>query len=268
MDKLLYLYGLIPTKEASDQTLPSLKGFDGENELFTIGVGDVTAIVCQLDPEQFSEEEVKEKIEQDMEWLQEKAFHHHETVLLVSKMYTIIPLTFCTLYKSEDSLKTTIESNIHRLETTFSHLRGNEEWNLKIYCNDKEVRKMVSESNPAIQEKREEINGLPRGRQYFEKKKIDQLIDRELEQEKNRICEDIHQKLLKKALEGNVKKNWGKDVTGRQENMAWNSVFLIPEPRVDAFTEEVKRYKEELEESGWSFEASGPWPPYHFSSFS
>ncbi|MGR3766248.1 GvpL/GvpF family gas vesicle protein [Rossellomorea sp. NS-SX7] len=268
MSNLLYLYGLIPTKEANDQPLPSITGFDGENELYTISVGDVTAIVCTINSEAHSEEELKDKIENDMEWLQEKAFHHHETVLMVSKMYTIVPLKFCTLYKNEDSLKRTIESNRIKLDSTFSKLKGNEEWNVKIFCNDKELRGKVSESNPAIEEKRQEISELPPGRQFFEKKKIDQLIDQELENEKNRICEEVHEKLKEKALEGSVKKNWGKDVTGRQENMAWNSVFLIAEDKVDDFIGEVDRYKEELEKSGWSFEASGPWPSYHFSSFS
>ncbi|WRP06539.1 GvpL/GvpF family gas vesicle protein [Rossellomorea aquimaris] len=268
MSDLLYLYGLIPTKEANKKSLPSMKGFDGEGELYTIEIGEVTAIVCDLPPNEYSEETIKDKVDNDMDWLQEKAFHHHETVLMVSKMYTIIPLKFCTLYKNEDSLKSTIEGNRNKLETTFTQLDGNEEWNVKIYCDDKLLKKQVSESNPSIEAKRKEISELPKGRQFFEKKKIDQLIDRELENEKNRLCEEVHEKLKEHSLHGNIKKNWSKDVTGRQENMAWNSVFLLPVSNVDEFVEEIKQYEEELGHAGWKIEASGPWPPYHFSSFS
>ncbi|WP_064092049.1 GvpL/GvpF family gas vesicle protein [Rossellomorea aquimaris] len=268
MGDLLYLYGLIPTEEATNQSLPSMKGFDGESDIYTIEIGDVTAIVCKLVSSEYSEGTIKDKIDNDMEWLQEKAFHHHETVLMVSKMYTIIPLKFCTLYKNEDSLQNTIKSNINKLENAFSQLEGNEEWNVKIYCDDKQLRKKVSESNPAIEEKRIEISELPKGRQFFEKKKIDQLIDQELENEKNQLCEEVHEKLKGKSLQGSIKKNWSKDVTGRQENMTWNSVFLLQADKVDEFLEEVKKYEEELEETGWKFEATGPWPPYHFSSFS
>ena len=50
--------------------------------------------------------------------------------------------------------------------------------------------------------------------------------------------------------------------------MAWNSVFLLPGSKVDEFVEEIKQYEEELGHAGWKIEASGPWPPYHFSSFS
>ncbi|MGD6849427.1 GvpL/GvpF family gas vesicle protein [Rossellomorea aquimaris] len=268
MSDLLYLYGLIPTKEANEKSLPSMKGFDGEGELYTIEIGDVTAIVCDLQPNEYSEETIKDKVDNDMDWLQEKAFHHHETVLMVSKMYTIIPLKFCTLYKNEDSLKSTIEGSRNKLETTFTQLDGNEEWNVKIYCDDKLLKKQVSESNPSIEAKRKEISELPKGRQFFEKKKIDQLIDRELENEKNRLCEEVHEKLKEHSLHGNIKKNWSKDVTGRQEHMAWNSVFLLPVSNVDEFVEEIKQYEEDLGHAGWKIEASGPWPPYHFSSFS
>ncbi|MFP3361313.1 GvpL/GvpF family gas vesicle protein, partial [Planococcus sp. SIMBA_143] len=81
--------------------------------------------------------------------------------------------------------------NRNKLEMTFQQLDGNEEWNVKIYCDDKLLKKQVSESNPSIEAKRKEISELPKGRQFFEKKKIDQLIDRELENEKNRLCEEV-----------------------------------------------------------------------------
>ena len=83
MRDLLYLYGLIPTEEANKETLPPMKGFDGEDELYTIQIGAVTAIVCDLPADDYSEESIKEKVDNDMDWLQEKAFHHHETVLMV-----------------------------------------------------------------------------------------------------------------------------------------------------------------------------------------
>ncbi|MCA1065573.1 GvpL/GvpF family gas vesicle protein [Rossellomorea sp. AcN35-11] len=268
MSGLLYLYGLIPTEEASKESLPAMRGFDGEGKLYTIEIGEVTAIVCDLSSQEYSEDSLRNKVEKDMDWLQEKAFHHHETVLMVSKLYTIIPLKFCTLYKNEENLKSTIEGNRNKLEATFKQLDGNEEWNVKIYCDDKVLKKQVSENHPSIEAKRKEISKLPKGRQFFEMKKIDQLVDRELENEKNRLCEEVHEKLKEHSLQGNIKKNWSKGATGRQEHMAWNSVFLLPDSKVEEFVEEIKHYEEEMGHAGWKIEASGPWPPYHFSSFS
>lgn len=268
MGDLIYLYGLIPTEEMTEQSFPSFKGFDGEREIYTLSFGSTTAIVCQLNAEEYSEESIKEKINNDMEWLQEKAFHHHETVVSFSKLYTVVPLKFCTIYKNEDSLKSSVQTNQDKLKSAFSLLAGNEEWNLKIYCDDSLLKDQVSKSNPAIEAKRAEINDLPKGRQFFEKKKLDKLIESELEEEKTRISEKIHFQLKEFVLQGNVKRNWSKDVTGKDENMTWNSVYLIPKSDVEPFLEKIQQYEKDMKETGWQFAASGPWPAYHFSSFS
>ncbi|WP_257347625.1 GvpL/GvpF family gas vesicle protein [Pseudalkalibacillus decolorationis] len=268
MENLIYLYGLLPTEEVTDKPLPSVKGFDGKGSIYTVSMNKITAVVSDLNPADYSEELIKDKIGNDTEWLQEKAFHHHEMLTALYKKFTIIPLKFCTIYKNEESMRSTIQSSKEKVEDSFKLLKGNEEWNLKIYCDDNTLKKQVSENNPTIEAKKKEISELPRGRQFFENKKIDQLIETELENEKNRVCERVHEKLKEYSLHAAIKKNWSKDVTGLKENMAWNSVFLIPVAQVERFLEEVYQVEEELGESGWRFEASGPWPAYHFSSFS
>ncbi|PLS15732.1 gas vesicle protein GvpL [Bacillus sp. M6-12] len=268
MDNLIYLYGLVPTKEATEKSFPDAKGFDGKGDLYKIPIGNITAIVCSLDTVNYSEESIKDRINNDMEWLQEKAFHHHETVMKLSKIFTIIPLKFCTLYTGQESLETAVQSNESKMAETFALITGNEEWNLKIYCDDQLLKKQVSENNPAIEAKREEISQLPKGKQFFEKKKLDKIIDSELEEEKNRISEKIHLHLKKFTLKGNVKRTWSNDVTGRKDHMTWNSVYLISESEVEKFLEHIQQYEKDMRETGWQFEASGPWPAYHFSSFS
>ncbi|MQR89344.1 gas vesicle protein GvpL [Bacillus megaterium] len=268
MGELLYLYGLIPTKEAAAiESFPSYKGFDGEHSLYPLMIDQVTAVVSKLDADTYSEEVIKEKMEQDMSWLQEKAFHHHETVAALYEEFTIIPLKFCTIYKSEESLQAAIELNKEKIENSLKLLQGNEEWNVKIYCDDTELKKGISETNESVKAKKEEISHLSPGRQFFEKKKIDQLIEKELELHKNTVCEEIHDKLKELSLYDSVKKNWSKDVTGAAEQMAWNSVFLLPSLQINEFVNKIEELQQKLENKGWKFEVTGPWPPYHFSSF-
>lgn len=267
MEDLIYLYGLVPSNALTDTPLPKYEGFDGESELFTIPVGATSAVVCRLDSETYSEDKLKDLIENDMGWLQEKAFHHHETVVKLARELTTLPLKFCTLYKSESSLKSTIESNQDKLQDTFALLKGKEEWNLKVYCDDTQLKEEVSSSNPVVLEKLEEISQLSKGKQFFEKKKIEKLINDEVETEKDRISEEIHEALKVYVEKGDIKRNWSQEVTGRQENMTWNGVYLIAEENVEAFLQKIKDFGEEMQEAGWSFEPTGPWPAYHFSSF-
>ncbi|PZE19704.1 GvpL/GvpF family gas vesicle protein [Paenibacillus xerothermodurans] len=268
MGGLLYLYGLVPSEEVSGRSFPTLKGFDGKGDLFTIQIENITAIVCYLAAENYSEESIKERINNDMEWLQEKAFHHHETVMQLSKIFTIIPLKFCTLYHTQDSLETSVHSNESKIAESFALIDGTEEWNLKIYCDDALLKKQVSQNNDKIEAKRAEINRLPKGKQFFAKKKLDKLIETELEEEKIRVSETIHLHLKELALKGNVKSTWSNEATGRKDNMTWNGVYLVSQSKVDSFLEQIQQYDKNMREKGWQFKATGPWPAYHFSSVS
>ncbi|RDI45972.1 GvpL/GvpF family gas vesicle protein [Falsibacillus pallidus] len=268
MDRLIYVYGLVPHLEMEEKPLSTnIPGFEGE-PLQSIDCGEVTAVISGLNAEFNSEEALKDKMENDMEWLQEKAFHHHETILALYKNYTIIPLKFCTIYKNEENLLDEIRKKQESLKHTFTVLQGNEEWNLKIYCDDNVFKNELVLHHSEIEEKRSEIASLSPGRQFFEKRKLDQLVEKEIEAEKTRICENIHARLMEFSVHAAVKKNWSKDMTGTQEKMAWNSVFLIDSNSVDRFQDIIRSQEESLKEKGWRLEATGPWPAYHFSSFS
>ncbi|MGD6818886.1 GvpL/GvpF family gas vesicle protein [Metabacillus sp. 84] len=265
MRNLIYLYGLIPAEEAAERTLPSFKGFDQTSDSFSAQFGKVNAVVCELDPAEYSEDQIKEKVN-EVEWLHEKAFHHHEILMMLEKEYTLIPTKFCTIYSSMESLEETVVQYQDRMADLFSYLEGKEEWNVKIYSNDKEMRETFGDSNPTVLAKKEEMAQLPPGRQYFEKRKLEQLVDREMELEKNRICEQIHEELIPFSADSTVKKTWSQDVTGRDEQMCWNSVYLLPKDQIALFREKIQEAAESNLEAGWKFEPTGPWPPYHFAS--
>ena len=268
MDDLIYLYGLIPAKESANLSFPSITGFDGAGNIYTFTIGNITAIVCNLDAEQYSEESLKDRMNNDMEWLQEKAFHHHETVMNLAKRFTIIPLKFCTLYKGKASLETAVQSNESKLMEKFHFIYGNEEWNVKMYCEDEILKKRVSQSNSVIEAKRAEISQLPKGRQFFEKKKLDKLVEFQLEEEKHKISEQIHSRLAECTLQATVKGALSNHVTGKQEQMVWNGIYLVSKSKVEPFLEKIQRFEQDMRETGWRFQATGPWPAYHFSTFS
>ncbi|MBD1380169.1 GvpL/GvpF family gas vesicle protein [Metabacillus arenae] len=265
MTELLYLYGMIQSKEVEDAPLPSFKGFDNEHEGKSIQIGEITAVVSRLDPNSYSEDQIKQKVNQ-MEWLHEKAFHHHEILMMLNKNYTLIPTKFCTIYSSLDSLQQTIKSKKSKIIELLQSLKGKQEWNMKIYCDDNQLRDSFRKNNPKIAAKREEISELPPGRQYFEKRKLNQLIDRELEMEKNRICEQIHEELKAFCIDSSIKKTWDKDVLGRKEQMCWNSVYLLTADHLQSFMDKVRKTSHSIIDAGWKMEPTGPWPAYHFAS--
>jgi hypothetical protein len=268
MEKKIYLYGFIPTKELNKTPLPEHEGFDDKEMLFPLQVDSITAIVSKLEADDYTEEIIEDKINNDLAWLQKKAYHHHEVLMFLNKFYTAVPLSFCTIYNNEGSLVETAASQADDLHSSFAEISGKEEWNLKIYYDEEKVKKLVSENNPLMQRKQQEIKDLSPGRQFFERKKIDKLAEKEMDKELNERCNEIHIELSGMAARSDVKKTLGKDATGRKDNMSWNSVFLLNTSEVDDFMNEVMKKEKRLGGSGLKMEATGPWPAYHFSNLS
>ncbi|PAF37284.1 hypothetical protein CHH58_10665 [Terribacillus saccharophilus] len=263
-ENYIYLYGIVPANELDVTPFSPFTGIDKEQKATIARYGDIAAIYTVVDAEAYEGEALETRMKDDLEWLQESAMHHHEVLLSLQKQYTLIPMKFCTIYLSQGSLEEKLCEQAETIETLFTRIKGSEEWNLKIYCDDEPLREHVLQHSPSIKEKMKEIESLPPGRQFFEKRKIDQLVDDELEKEKNQFCEQIHAELTEIASEEKVKTAWSKDVTGRELEMSWNSVYLIQKNQVEAFLELVQQKNEESASSGWKFEATGPWPAYHF----
>lgn len=265
MGQLVYLYGFIPHSETEEEPLSDRKGFDNKSSIYSIPLGSMQAVVCGLDEDEFSEKAIQEKTENDMKWLQEKALHHHETIMELYSKYPLIPLQFCTIYKGEDRIHETVAPRENEMQHILEQLKEKEEWNLKIYCDDKQLKEDVRKYSPVIEEKIEEINQLSPGRKFFEMKKIDSLLEEEAEKEITKICEDAHERLNEYADKALVKKNWSKEMTGRNEDMCWNSVYFLNKTEVANFQNEMTQLEKSLENKGFTLELSGPWPAYHFA---
>ncbi|MCM3397646.1 GvpL/GvpF family gas vesicle protein [Oceanobacillus profundus] len=267
MEKLIYLYGIIPAGGIDAAPLPSLKGLDEKSQIYRLPFENVEAIVCELDPVEYSEKELEKKTN-DVNWLHQKTFHHHETLMKLYERYPIIPMKFCTLYSGLESLKNTINTHQKRMLQLLDNIADKEEWILKLYCERDKIKEIVACNNETIEAKKEKIAAMSPGRQYLEKRRLDQLIDQETEKETHVFSETIHEKLAALSVDHEVKRNWNKDVTGRQEEMCWNSVYMVDKSEITNFKSSIKELQEKWAESGWYFEVTGPWPSYHFARIS
>lgn len=266
MNQLLYLYGIIPRQEEGD-AFSDLQGIDEKTTLSVLNFTNCAAVLCMVPEAEYGEEVLQEKTNQ-IEWVQEKAFHHHEILLKLRERTTVIPMKFGTIFHSEASLAKMIHSREIQWETLLEELEDKEEWNIKIYCDRSLLRDKVVESNVTIKNKKADIAEMSQGMQYLQRKKLDQLIDQELEREQYAFSEQLHEQWTGYAAQDAVKKVWNKDVTGKEEEMCSNSAYLIPLVEVESFLEKVTRDKDEHEANGWKFEVTGPWPAYHFVNLS
>ncbi|SIS69502.1 GvpL/GvpF family gas vesicle protein [Salimicrobium salexigens] len=266
MGKLVYLYGIIPEGHEIGEIWDSEKSaIEGESLPYIEDFGGLAAVVTDVSEEEFGETAMEEN-SNNTAWIQEKAFHHHEALLELQRHTTVLPMKFGTIFESVESLKQMIDEKEDHLQHTLQTLEGKEEWNVKAYINPKTFYERVAEANENVKAKREEIEQMSKGRQYLEKKKLDKFIEEEMFKDQEKKAEEMHDRLAGYSEDSERKKNWKKDVTGREDEMALNSAFLVVSEDLESFLDQIRDMEKEKEEDGWLIEATGPWPAYHFAT--
>ncbi|WP_134699221.1 GvpL/GvpF family gas vesicle protein [Ammoniphilus sp. YIM 78166] len=259
----IYMYGLIPTKETKQTDIPVFSGID-HSKGYLITIREISAIVTEVDATDFSQAQVDTLIKKT-EWLREKALHHHECIALFHKLFTVFPMTFCTVFSNRNNLIETMDQKYEELVERLAYLEQKEEWNLKLFCNLDRFKAYVRQHNPVVEDYQGKLRGMSAGKKYIMQKKLEAIFKAELEKEQWRRWEVVHQDLLGWATDSLIRKNWGKEVTLREEEMLFNYDYLVHKDCSSQFLERVIEKKTLLAELGWSLEISGPWPPYHFS---
>lgn len=61
MEPFIYLYAFIPEEEVESKPLANMEGFDRQNNIYTVTIDGIKAVVCRLHSEEYSEEVIQEK---------------------------------------------------------------------------------------------------------------------------------------------------------------------------------------------------------------
>jgi hypothetical protein len=259
----LYVYGFTYLEEWKKTQLPSLTGID-ERPLVMLPFEDIVAITTSVSSEKFSQEHLDANMKKT-EWLKAKAFHHHECISSLYPHVTILPIPFGTIYKSGKNLRNLICSQKQLFLKRLASIKGKQEWNVKLYCDQEKSLSFTLHNNPAILELKEKLKTMPAGRQFLFKKKLEQLLVTQSESLQSQWWNEIHEQLYPFVSESHLRQNWSREVTERKDDMIANCDYLIPQDKVESFIDHIKELEDKYKEFGCFLQISGPWPPYHFS---
>lgn len=267
-NQLIYLYAFVPSGQFTDNPMPELEGIEPPEMIQYEVHGDITAVTCRVPEDVYSEAKLQRKVE-DMQWLQVKAFHHHELMNKLHENYTVIPLKFGTIFETEETFQAMITEKKTTIMEQFQRLSDKEEWNLKVYAAKDKFMNNVVENSEEMEQKKADIEAMPKGRQFFEKKKLANFAEEKAIEKIRDYCQELHDHLKSLSEATDVKKNWERKVTGRDEDMSLNSVYLVNADGKKALLDYVEAEKQYAEDhdTGFYFEMTGPWPSYHFSDF-
>ena len=260
----VYLYCI---REKTDSNF-SVKGIDG-GKVFTLPHKDLEAVVCEVSLKEFDSKEIEKRANQDLKWIKEKAELHQRAIEQAMGVYPersrgVIPMKFGTIFKNKQKLKQTLEKYYNKFKKTLEHLAGKQEWGVKVYLDRRSFDNGVKKSSPVVHEKEKEIASMSGGEAYFAQKQIDEAILAEADKAMVRHI-DLFFEILNKHAETSTRgKILDKELTGKSQPMILNAIFLISEEKLKDFIKEINKLSKEYKPKGFTFEYSGPWPPYNF----
>jgi len=259
MNPGIYLFCLTPAFP-----LPEIAGtgIDGEHPLFVEVIGDVAAVLSEVNLDDFSGPEAKEKLE-DLAWVAPRALRHEEVVMAAKEHGSVLPVRFGTVFSSLTAAAEPLRQRRDVLEKFFRDTADKQEWTLKAYVNLPQSRaRMTAECMAA---EKEQLAGLSPGKRYFLEQKIKGAVDNATASWIKGIGEEIG-KLAKETSVGFSEcRLQSREVTGRDEEMFFHGALLVPDGSVAIMERVIDEWNKRHEAQGLQIELSGPWPPYHFA---
>jgi hypothetical protein len=177
----------------------------------------------------------------------------NETVM---REYTVIPMSFGTLFRTEEDIVELLKSTYQAFDDVLDKMKDKIEFGLKVLWDREKVIASIEEDNEEIRRLRDEINRNAQSSTYFARMQLGRLVESALEEAGNSYVRDIHEALKPSAVASRSNKPIG-------DRMILNAAFLVDRDREKSFDDRVKEISRKYEEL-LTFKYTGPWPPYNF----
>lgn len=177
----------------------------------------------------------------------------NETVM---KEHTVIPMSFGTVFRSEDDVTELLRSTYQAFSEVLEKMQDKIEFGLKVLWDRDKVISSLEQENEEIRRLKDEISRHTNTSTYFARMQLGRLVESSLEESSQRYVADIHELLKVVAVASRSNKPIG-------DRMILNAAFLVDRAQEGAFDERVKDISRKYEDI-LTFKYSGPWPPYNF----
>jgi hypothetical protein len=239
MTDALWVYGV---QDAGVARVPAGPGVDPAHGVELIRHAGLAAVVSRVEAAHFGVDALREALE-DLDTLGAIARTHDRVLADALAAGAVLPFRICTIYTSEDGVRTMLERRRTSLRRALERLRGRSEWGVKAYAPAPAARAAV---------------GARSGAEYLSRKIAAGRDARELDA----AVATVHEHLAAAADAALVSPPQDARLTGRSEEMLLNGVYLVADATIAAFralaADLAARHRVPLE-------VTGPWPAYHFS---
>ncbi len=236
-----YVYGVIQSKEPI--TFGRI-GVGGAGELvYSVNHGDIAAVVSKTSVFIFDP-------------TRENALAHEHVIESVMKQYTIIPMSFGTVFRTDDDIREVLKSIYPSLKDVLKQMEGKVEFGLKVTWERDQVIDELKHEDEEIHRFHSEITRKHLQSTYLARMQLGRMIDRALQERSAQYVREIYEALRSTSVASRDNKPIG-------DKMIMNAAFLIEREREEEFDAAVNRVARKFG-NRLNFKYTGPWPPYNF----
>ena len=236
-----YVYGII---EAQQPLSFGKMGIGGAGEaVYTANFQDIAAIVSKTSVYIFDP-------------TRENALAHEHVIETVMKTHTIIPMSFGTVFRTDDDIREVLRSIYPSLKDVLKQMQGKLEFGLKVNWDRDRIIEELKDADEEISRFHQEITRKHLQSTYFARMQLGRMIDKAPSERSAQYVREIYEALRGVCVASRDNKPIG-------DKMIMNAAFLVERDREREFDAAVnkiaKNYGDLL-----NFKYTGPWPPYNF----
>jgi len=236
-----YVYGVIEARDPLGFGKIGIGGI-GEN-VYTVHHGDVAAVVSKTPVFIFDP-------------TRENALAHEHVIETVMKAHTIIPMSFGTVFRTDDDIREVLKSIYPSLKDVLKQMANKLEFGLKVTWDRDRIVEELKRENEEIHRFQHELTRKHLQSTYFARMQLGRMIDKALAERAAEVVREIYDGLRAVCVASRDNKVIG-------DKMIMNAAFLIQKDKEAEFDAAVNAVAQKFGDR-LNFKYTGPWPPYNF----
>ncbi len=236
-----YVYGVIESKSPVTFGKMGIGGF-GEM-VYSVHHGDIAAVVSKTNVFIFDP-------------TRENALAHEHVIETVMKSHTIIPMSFGTVFRTDDDIREVLKSIYPSLKDVLKQMSGKVEFGLKVNWDRDQIIEELKRDDEEIHRFHQELTRKHLQSTYLARMQLGRMIEKSLSERSANYVRTIYEGLRNVCVASRDNKPIG-------DKMIMNAAFLIHKDREADFDAAVNRIAQKFGER-LNFKYTGPWPPYNF----
>jgi hypothetical protein len=186
----------------------------------------------------------------------ENVFAHEQVNEAVMREFTVLPMAFGALFRTEDDIIELMRGTYDALRDVLAKMEGKVEFGLKVNWDRDRVIAELEEENEEIRHLKEQRTSRTTGSTYFARMQLGRLVETALTDQADAYIREVYSVLRDTSVASRANKPIG-------DKMIMNAAFLIEREREAEFDQKVKEIAAKYDNK-LTFRYTGPWPPYNF----